>query len=99
MSHCHDVEDNSHLMENKNHVIQQQEVLLEKLVDDFAKRMKAKLLAKSKQGWNGWEKCPIENLENGLKAHIEKGYMVDVANYALMIDARNITTHTKHSIE
>lgn len=68
----------------------QQKELLEQLVDNFAARMKAKLTLKSMQGWNGWQTCPIDDLENGLKNHIEKGDMVDVANYALMIDARNI---------
>lgn len=69
-------------------VFQEQKELLERLVDDFAEEMKAKLIAKSLQGWNGWETCPIEDLENGLKNHIEKGDMVDMANYALLINAR-----------
>ena len=47
-------------------VFQEQKELLERLVDDFAEEMKAKLIAKSLQGWNGWETCPIEDLENGL---------------------------------
>lgn len=80
-------------MSNIN-IFQEQKELLERLVDDFAEKMKAKLILKSMQGWNGWETCPIENLENGLKNHIEKGDMVDVANYALMIDARNTTATT-----
>lgn len=80
-------------MSNIN-IFQEQKELLERLVDDFAEKMKAKLILKSMQGWNGWETCPIENLENGLKNHIEKGDMVDVANYALMIDARNATATT-----
>ena len=76
-------------MTDSNEFAQQKE-LLEQLVDDFAVRMKAKLTLKSMEGWNGWQTCPIDDLENGLKNHIEKGDMVDVANYALMIDARNI---------
>lgn len=80
-------------MSNIN-IFQEQKELLERLVDDFAEKMKAKLILKSMQGWNGWETCPIENLENGLKNHIGKGDMVDVANYALMIDARNTTATT-----
>lgn len=60
--------------------------------------MKTKLVLKSLQGWNGWESCLLEDLKNGLKNHIEKGDMVDVANYAILIDARTTEKQSPQAV-
>lgn len=65
-----------------------QSLILKRLVDDFAENMAAKLIQKSEEGWNGWLDCPIDVLQNRLKACIDKGDMIDVANYALLINER-----------
>lgn len=42
---------------------------------------------RSKYGFD-WQTVPIEGLELGLRYSLEKRNMVDVANYAMMIDYR-----------
>lgn len=58
---------------------------LEYAVEQFEAAMKTKLDIQQKKGYRGWEDCSIEHLQNLLAEHIEKGDMVDVANFACMI--------------
>lgn len=53
--------------------------------DDFAAAMKQKLRQKYAEGKTGWDDpaWPIGDVIAQLEAHIEKGDMVDVANFAL----------------
>ncbi len=61
-------------------------MVLEAAVDEFAAKMKAKLRRKAivdgKSGWDDPE-WPIEDIKRQLAEHIEKGDMVDVANFAM----------------
>lgn len=60
-------------------------------VDEFAKRMKAKLALARQKGRGGWdvpEQCSVDYLSVLLAAQIEKGDPVDVANLAMMIGMR-----------
>lgn len=55
-------------------------------VDDFADEMKKKMKQKLKEGYKGWDDIKNKSiLSKKLKEHIEKGDMVDVANYCMMI--------------
>ena len=58
---------------------------LDACVDDFAWAMKQKLKKKFIEGKDGWDdpNWPIENVLDQLRAHIDKGDMVDVANFAM----------------
>jgi hypothetical protein len=58
---------------------------LEACVDDFAEKMKAKLIQKNLEGKAGWDDpdWSIEDLKRQLIDHVEKGDFVDVANFAL----------------
>ena len=63
------------------------------LVNDFTTRMSAKLSCQREEGYGGWwdnSVCSIESLKKSLVEHIEKGDMVDVANFAAMIHAREL---------
>lgn len=65
----------------------------ERLVDDralrhFAVAMSTKLDKKRQEGRSGWHdpaQCTIESLRELLRSHVEKGDMVDIANFAMMI--------------
>ncbi len=57
-------------------------------VEEFAREMRMKLFDKTDQGYVGWaDKTCIspDELREKLKEHIDKGDMVDVANFAMMI--------------
>jgi hypothetical protein len=57
-------------------------------VEVFAAAMKSKLARKRDEGRGGWDNpdvCTIGFLEKCLREHIQKGDMVDVANFAMMI--------------
>lgn len=71
-----------------NDVSSEQEKLLGQLVDDFAEKMKAKLVEKSRQGWNGWQNCALEDLKQGLADNLAQEDYLDVANYALLLNKR-----------
>lgn len=60
---------------------------LEMLVDAFAEAMKAKLRKKILEGYKGWDdpKWTREKIVEALKAHLEKGDPVDIANFAAFI--------------
>lgn len=71
---------------------------LEACVDAFAADMKAKLKRKAlhdrKSGWDDPE-WPIDNIIHQLREHIEKGDMVDVANFAMFAWNRGVTNYTR----
>lgn len=71
-----------------NDVSSEQEKLLGQLVDDFAEKMKAKLVEKSRQGWNSWQNCALEDLKQGLSDNLAQEDYLDVANYALLLNKR-----------
>lgn len=57
-------------------------------VERFAAAMSDKLHLKADEGRGGWNKpdeCSVEDLCLMMAAHIKKGDMVDVANFAMMI--------------
>ena len=73
----------------------------DKLMDEamcwaFYQIMVEKLAKKRDQGRGGWwnpDECSIDYLKQLLVEHIEKGDMVDVANFAAMIYARQSMEH------
>lgn len=58
---------------------------LDACVDDFANQMKKKLKRKFMEGKSGWDdpRWPSEEVVYQLREHIDKGDMVDVANFAM----------------
>ena len=66
---------------------------LEMVVDDFADRMKKKLLQKEDEGWSGWRrKVHSQDFEDRLIEHAlcgirgDSAQWVDVANFAAFLD-------------
>ena len=60
-------------------------------VDLFAAAMKVKLLRARRKGRGGWDdpaQCSVDSLRELLAAHIVKGDMTDVGNFAMMVWAR-----------
>lgn len=60
-------------------------------VDALAALMKAKLAEKRAKGYGGWNdktQCPQQRLSDMLRAHVDKGDPVDVANFCAMLSAR-----------
>jgi hypothetical protein len=60
-------------------------------VDALAALMKAKLAEKRANGYGGWNdktQCPQQRLSDMLRAHVDKGDPVDVANFCAMLSAR-----------
>jgi len=58
-------------------------------VDRFAARMKAKLASARKKGRGGWDdpaQCSLAILSAMFHDHVAKGYPIDVANFAMMIE-------------
>lgn len=57
---------------------------LDALVDDFADAMKKKLLKKMMDDKAGWDdpQWPRANILQQLRLHVDRGDMVDVANFA-----------------
>ena len=63
-------------------------IALEATVDDFAYAMKKKLISKAmRDGKAGWDdpNWPREDILRQLIEHVEKGDMVDVANFAMFV--------------
>lgn len=63
----------------------------EQLIEHVRQSMELKLSKKRKQGYGGWQslyQCNNNYLLDQLKKHIDKGDMIDVINFAGMIDAR-----------
>lgn len=64
---------------------------LEKTVDSFAVKMKAKLISKAEQGFRGWRDPNFKNfLEGNLAKHVAAqarhgGQCVDIANLAMFL--------------
>lgn len=60
------------------------------LVDKVAEKMREKLNKKRKEGYGGWHTSHVSNaeLKARLIAHIDKGDMIDVMNFAAMIYMR-----------
>ena len=63
------------------------------MVDDFARQMKEKLLAKEKDGWTGWRETHYRsNFQRRLVAHAieaiqgDNRQWVDVANFAAFLN-------------
>ena len=57
-------------------------------VDRFTVAMRRKLTQKRKEGRGGWnipDACGIEDLREMLEDHLQKGDLVDIANFAMMI--------------
>lgn len=54
-------------------------------VDKFAQAMKEKLAAARRKGRQGWETCDPVNLTHMLRAHVEKGDPLDVANFCMFL--------------
>jgi hypothetical protein len=61
----------------------------------FAEEMRRKLELKRKQGRDGWyqRECTINHLHSLMMDHAEKGDYVDVANFAMMIRAKQAMGH------
>lgn len=60
-------------------------------VDALAALMKAKLAKQRAKGYGGWNdktQCPQQRLSDMLRAHVDKGDPVDVANFCAMLSAR-----------
>jgi hypothetical protein len=50
--------------------------------------MVAKLAKQRGRGYGGWNdpsRCSIKRLERMLREHVDKGDMIDIANFAMMI--------------
>lgn len=66
-------------------------------IDVFAQAMKNKMAQKREQGYSGWDivdECTDEFLAKMLVDHVVKGDPVDVANFAMMLFARNVPNLT-----
>ena len=57
-------------------------------VDNFTHEMKAKLIKKFKQGYQGWEGADEKYLLQELKRHVEKKDWIDVADFAMFLWAK-----------
>lgn len=58
---------------------------LDAAVDDFAEQMKCKLAKKFLEGKSGWDdpEWSMEDKLRQLREHIDRGDMIDVANFAM----------------
>lgn len=57
-------------------------------VNNLSAAMRKKLRRKRAEGRSGWhdpDQCSVKRLKLMLRAHLNKGDMVDVANFAMMI--------------
>lgn len=64
-------------------------------VDRFAAAMKKKLAQKRDEGRSGWDdpkQCSITLLENMLHEHYQKGDVIDLANFCMMLHQRGMPT-------
>lgn len=68
-----------------NHNLFAEQKALTTCVDDFAYQMKTKLISKANQGKSGWddERWSPEDIKQQLLEHLEKGDMIDMANFAM----------------
>lgn len=71
--------------------VEQEIVRLEAAVDEFAAAMKARLAAKARNGWQGWDN-PDNALEVwttmlscGAASRLAAGHEIDIANLAMML--------------
>lgn len=72
-----------------------QSLLDDEAVQFFATKMKYKMGASRAKGRSGWDDpvaCPTDFLQRMLAEHVYKGDPVDVANIAMMLDARGAST-------
>lgn len=68
-------------------------IMGERLIQYTTSAMKERLKACRDKGRGGWwnsDECSIQNLENSLAEHINKGDWVDVINLSAMIYVRQI---------
>lgn len=66
-------------------------------IDVFAQAMKNKMAEMRERGRSGWEKpdeCTVEDLAQILVKEMSKGDPVDIANFAMMLFARNASNLT-----
>ena len=70
---------------------------LSAMIDCFSRAMENKLLAKLKSGRSGWDDSSWteEDILKALKEHLEKGDMIDVANFAMFYWNREDFPHIK----
>ena len=71
-------------------------------VDRFRLAMLEKLAIKRLEGRGGWhdpEQCAVSDLHAMLLDHVEKGDMIDIANFAMMIWNREQSSDTKQENE
>jgi len=61
-------------------------------VERFAMVMRAKLKLKRGHGRSGWERCSLADLARMLVAHVGKGDPVDIANFAMMLYHRELSS-------
>lgn len=54
-------------------------------VGEFAVAMTRKMEKKRKDGYEGWQTCNLDRILLSLFEHMQKGDMLDVANYAMMV--------------
>ena len=58
----------------------------DRAVDNIAKAMKQKLANQRAKGYAGWnDDCSQERLSEMLRAHVEKGDPIDVANFCAFL--------------
>jgi hypothetical protein len=68
----------------------EQEVLCQ-AVDEFAEKMKARLLRKYRQGFRGWDTGQYDDSiahrmsEKAMRKNCSKKSLVDIANFAMML--------------
>lgn len=65
-----------------------QEDIDNEAVDKLAQAMKNKLAKKREQGYHGWETCKHGDLVQLLINHVDKGDLIDVANFCAFLFAR-----------
>lgn len=59
----------------------------EAALEIFFKQMAHKLEVSARKGRHGWQTCSQADLSRMLRAHVEKGDPVDVANFCMMLSA------------
>ncbi len=52
---------------------------------EFSLAMADKMFVSHQKGRSGWRNCPVDDLWAMLREHVEKGDVVDVANFCMMI--------------
>lgn len=54
-------------------------------IDQFARLMKEKMDRARAKGRRGWQSCSQKRLSDMLRQHVEKGDVVDIANFCMML--------------